>query len=81
LINVLPALDIRAQYCAVIMASTGGVMGRVGRSYSRFEQPSRPPATPGREADCAFQTRVGAIIGVLCALGLIGWLMSSLAIR
>ena len=49
-------------------------MGRVGRSYSRFEHPSRPPAQLPEEADSAFQARVGAIIGVLCALALIGWL-------
>ena len=56
------------------MASMGGVMGRVGRSYPRFKQPFKPPVDSADEADSAFQARVGAIIGVLCALGLIGWL-------
>jgi hypothetical protein len=47
-------------------------MGRVGRSYPRFEHPFKPPVELAEEA---FQARVGAIIGVLCALGLIGWLL------
>jgi hypothetical protein len=50
-------------------------MGRVGRSYPRFEHPFKPPVEPAEEADSAFQARVGAIIGVLCALCLIGWLL------
>jgi len=50
-------------------------MGRVGRSYPRFEHPFRPPAGRAGEGDSAFQARLGAIIGVLCALGLIGWLL------
>jgi hypothetical protein len=49
-------------------------MGRVGRSYPRFEHPFKPPVELAEEGDSAFQARVGAIIGVLCALGLIGWL-------
>jgi hypothetical protein len=51
-------------------------MGKVGRSYPRFEvvaEPAGAPAEPGD--DSAFQARLGAIIGVVCALGLIGWLM------
>jgi hypothetical protein len=50
-------------------------MGRVGRSYPRFERPSRPPAALAEEAESAFQARLGAIIGVICALGLISWVM------
>lgn len=57
------------------MTINGGVMGRVGRSYPRFEHPFRPSAGRSGEGDSAFQARLGAIIGVLCALGLIGWLM------
>jgi hypothetical protein len=49
-------------------------MGRVGKSYPRFEHPFKPPAERAEEGDSAFQARVGAIIGVLCALGFIGWL-------
>ena len=49
-------------------------MGRVGRSYSRFAQPSPSPAALADEAE-SFQARVGAIIGVMCALSLIGWLV------
>jgi hypothetical protein len=50
-------------------------MGRVGRSYPRFEQPSPPPAALAEEAESAFQARVGAIIGIICALSLISWLV------
>ena len=50
-------------------------MGRVGRSYPRFEHPSPLPAALAEEAESAFQARLGAIIGVICALGLIGWVM------
>ncbi|HEV8107152.1 MAG TPA: hypothetical protein VGP97_06475 [Burkholderiales bacterium] len=59
----------------------GSVMGKVGRSYPRFERAAEPaavgPAATGDDSD--FQTRLGAIIGVACALGLIGWLMVLLA--
>jgi hypothetical protein len=48
-------------------------MGRVGRSYPSFEQAFQPPAQP-EEGDCERQARFGAIVGVLCALGFIGWL-------
>ena len=49
-------------------------MGRVGKSYPRFEHPFKPPAGRAEEGDSALQARVGAIIGALCALGFIGWL-------
>ena len=50
-------------------------MGKVGRSYPRFEQPSPPRGGLVEEAESALQARLGAIIGVLCALGLISWVM------
>jgi hypothetical protein len=57
----------------------GGVMGKVGRSYPRFEVVAEPPGAPAEAGDdSAFQARLGAIIGVVCALGLIGWLMTLL---
>jgi hypothetical protein len=58
----------------------GGVMGKVGRSYPRFEAGAEPaaagPAETGEDSD--FQARLGATIGVVCALGLIVWLMALL---
>ena len=50
-------------------------MGRIGRSYPRFEEASKPPAEAQAEGGAAFQT-LGAIIGILCALGLIVWLLA-----
>jgi hypothetical protein len=50
-------------------------MGGIGRSYPRFEEGSNPPAAKPAQGDPAFQT-LGAIIGVLCALGFIGWLLT-----
>jgi hypothetical protein len=50
-------------------------MGRIGRSYPRFEAQPKAPAEPAEAAgDWAFQV-LGAVIGILAALGLIGWLM------
>ena len=54
-------------------------MGKVGRSYPRFEavaEPAGAPAAVGEES--TFQTRLGAIIGALGAIGLIVWLMALL---
>jgi len=50
-------------------------MGRIGRSYPRFEEASKSPAEAVQEGGSAFQT-LGAIIGILCALGLIAWLLT-----
>jgi hypothetical protein len=50
-------------------------MGRIGRSYPRFEAPeSSAEATP-QEGGLAFQL-AGAVIGILAALGLIGWIFA-----
>ena len=55
-------------------------MGKVGRSYPRFETAAEPAATGPAETgeDSEFQARLGATIGVVCALGLIVWLMALL---
>jgi len=53
----------------------GDVMGKVGRSYPRFEVVAEPA---GAEEDSKFQARLGAFIGILGALGLISWLMALL---
>jgi hypothetical protein len=56
-------------------------MGRIGRSYPRFEEASKPAEDAGgsersaEERISAYQV-VGAIVGILSALGLIGWLLS-----
>ena len=50
-------------------------MGRIGRSYPRFEDPQLPLDYERREGISGYQV-AGAIIGVLCALGFIGWLLS-----
>ena len=55
-------------------------MGKVGRSYPRFEAAAEPadagPAETGADSD--FQARLGATIGAVCAVGLIVWLMALL---
>ena len=55
-------------------------MGKVGRSYPRFETATGAaaagPAETRVESDS--QTRLGAIIGAVSALGLIVWLMALL---
>ncbi len=55
-------------------------MGKVGRSYPHFEAAAEPAAAGPAEtgADSDFQARLGATIGVVCALGLIVWLMALL---
>ena len=53
----------------------GDVMGKVGRSYPRFEAVAEP-AEAGEDSD--FQARLGATIGAVCAVGLIVWLMALL---
>lgn len=49
-------------------------MGRIGRSYPRFQpqQPEGEPAQPARSASHV----LGAVIGLLAALGFIGWLLT-----
>ena len=54
-------------------------MGRIGKSYPRFEhapQPAQPPAQPSDEAGTSLLQVLGAAVGVLCALGFIGWLLA-----
>ena len=56
-------------------------MGRIGRSYPRFEEAPKPAEAAGgverpqKEGISAYQV-LGAIVGILSALGLIGWLLS-----
>jgi hypothetical protein len=51
-------------------------MGRIGRSYPRFEEVAEAPAAAAeRRANSASQV-LGAIVGILGALGLIAWLLS-----
>lgn len=51
-------------------------MGRIGRSYPRFEQAPKPSPSPAEEEGLSGVQVAGAIIGILSALGLIGWLLS-----
>jgi hypothetical protein len=54
-------------------------MGKVGRSYPRFEIVAEPAATPAAaDEDSKLQTRLGAFIGVVGALAFIVWLMALL---
>jgi hypothetical protein len=48
-------------------------MGRIGRSYPRF-QPQPAQAQPLRRGRTGSRL-AGALIGLLAALGLIGWLL------
>ena len=59
---------------AVTVTARGMSMGRIGKSYPRFEQAPQSPA-PTENERLSVQV-VGAIIGVLCALGFIGWLLA-----
>lgn len=55
-------------------------MGRIGRSYPRFEEAPKPADAAGGPARPRKSTPgyplIGAIVGILGALGLIGWLLS-----
>ena len=55
-------------------------MGKVGKSYPRFETAtgSAPVEPAETRAESDYQTRLGAIIGAVSALGLIVWLMALL---
>ena len=50
-------------------------MGRIGKTYPRFDEASDSPGLPAEEAGI-WAVQVGALIGILGALGLIGWLLS-----
>ena len=55
-------------------------MGKVGRSYPRFEVVAESAGAPiEADEDSKLQARLGAFIGVVGALALIVWLMALLA--
>jgi hypothetical protein len=56
----------------------GDVMGKVGRSYPRFEAAAAPAGGPVEADEDAKQARLGAFIGIVSALALIVWLMALL---
>lgn len=68
-----------AQGRNILMIDAGDVMGRIGKSYPRFEQAPRPSIQP-EEAEAFSTVQVlGAIVGILsalCLIGLIGWLLA-----
>jgi hypothetical protein len=47
-------------------------MGRIGRSYPRFP----PTEQPAQKRSAGAFHITGAIVGLLAALGLIGWLLT-----
>jgi len=52
-------------------------MGKVGRSYPRFIAAAEGSAAVAQgELGSAFQVRLGAAIGIVCALSLIAWLVT-----
>jgi hypothetical protein len=51
-------------------------MGRIGRCYARFEEAPQLPAAEAEGPDTLASQTLGAVIGILCALGLIGWLLT-----
>ncbi len=51
-------------------------MGRIGRSYPRFEEAPQASGSPSEGEGVSAAQVTGAIVGVLCALGFIGWLLS-----
>jgi hypothetical protein len=50
------------------------MMGRVGRSYPRFGEAPKPSVLPAQEEGPGAQV-AGALVGILAALGFIGWLL------
>jgi hypothetical protein len=64
----------------VILTSKGAMMGRIGRTYPRFEQAQKSVEgqrvhLPAEDEGISAHQVIGAIVGILCALGLIGWLL------
>jgi hypothetical protein len=54
-------------------------MGKVGKSYPRFEVVAEPAgAAAGAHEDAKLQARLGAFVGIVGALALIVWLMALL---
>ena len=54
-------------------------MGKVGRSYPRFEVVAEPMGALVEAAeDSKLQARLGAFVGIVGALALIVWLMALL---
>lgn len=51
-------------------------MGRIGRSYPRFDEAQQPGDLPAEEDGGSALHVASAIVGILCALGFIGWFLS-----
>jgi hypothetical protein len=76
LFNPLPAAARAGNIPALSCEPRGDAMGRIGRSYPRFEEASGSAAGAAEpQASCAFQT-LGAIVGIVCALAFIAWLLA-----
>jgi hypothetical protein len=53
-------------------------MGKVGKSYPRFEVVAEPAGAAAANEDAKHQARLGAFVGIVGALALIVWLMALL---
>jgi hypothetical protein len=51
-------------------------MGRIGKTYPRFDEAADLPGLTVEEAEISAVQITGALIGILGALGFIGWLLS-----
>jgi len=51
-------------------------MGRIGKTYPRFDEASDSPGLPAEDEEISAVQVTGAIIGILGALGFIGWFLS-----
>jgi hypothetical protein len=51
-------------------------MGRIGKSYPRSGADATRYAGPGEPEESFAARATGALLGILAALGLIGWLLT-----
>jgi hypothetical protein len=50
-------------------------MGRIGKTYPRFQASEQQPRAEGERGVCGLHV-FGALVGVIAALGLIGFLLT-----
>jgi hypothetical protein len=65
-----------AHHSDVILSTRGDRMGRIGKTYPRFDEATSSPGLLAEDASNSAVQVTGAIIGILGALGFIGWLLS-----
>jgi len=76
LFNPLPRAERTGNIPALSCKHGGDVMGRIGRSYPRFEEASSPVAEAAQAQGSSAYDALGAIVGIVAALGLIAWLLT-----